>query len=301
MIKNLVVAGGGTLGSQIAFQSAYFGKNVTIYDISDQALEAAKGRIEKLETEYKNYFNVDQSVVDKVADGITYSSDLKEATADADLVIEAVPESDKIKESYYKQLMEVIPDNTLIGTNTSTMLPSHIAQYVGEKDLYRFSATHYANHVWASNTFEIMPVQETATETTDALVQFANETGLTPVVLKKEQAGYILNSLLIPWFYGGLRLWADDIADPAEVDKVWMIDLRVKRGPFAEMDVVGTRTVLDITKRDFGDSDDKTMLKAIDKLQEMVDNKEYGRETNKGFYTYPNPSFMDVKIAEMDK
>ncbi|MBM7617592.1 3-hydroxybutyryl-CoA dehydrogenase [Weissella uvarum] len=301
MIKNLVVAGGGTLGSQIAFQSAYFGKHVTIYDISDQALDAAKERITNLKTNYKDFFKVDQDVVDKVADGIKYSSDLKEATSDADLVIEAVPESDKIKGSYYQQLMEVIPDNTLIGTNTSTMLPSHLAQYVGEDNLYRFSATHYANQVWASNTFEIMPVKETSSETVDELVQFAKDTGLEPIKIKKEQSGYVLNSVLVPWFDGALRLWGGDIADPEEVDRVWMIDLRVNRGPFAFMDVVGIRTVLEITKRNYANSDDKQILSAIDKLQKMVDNKEYGMETNKGFYTYPNPSYKDVKVAYMDK
>lgn len=109
-IKNVVVAGGGVLGSQIAFQAAYSGFNVSIYDVNEKGLEAAKDRLEKLVPRYIKDLDAPEDKLKATVKSIQTSTNLKEIVADADLVIEAVPEKLSIKQSFYKELGEVAPE-----------------------------------------------------------------------------------------------------------------------------------------------------------------------------------------------
>ncbi|MCT6901576.1 MAG: 3-hydroxyacyl-CoA dehydrogenase NAD-binding domain-containing protein, partial [Bifidobacterium sp.] len=95
-IENVTVAGGGVLGSQIAFQSAFKGKKVTVYDINDEAIAAAEQRIKNRRDLYKRDINATDEQFDAGLNNLSYSADLAEAVKDADLVIEAVPEKPSI-------------------------------------------------------------------------------------------------------------------------------------------------------------------------------------------------------------
>src|SRR5690606_8425053 len=113
---------------------------------------------------------------------IRLSADLADAVKDADLVIEAVPESPAIKTSTYEARAEVAPERTIFATNSSTLLPSSFAAATGRPD--RFLALHYANEVWTHNTAEIMPTSETDPEVVEKVVSFAEATGLVPIRIK---------------------------------------------------------------------------------------------------------------------
>jgi voltage-gated potassium channel Kch len=106
--KNITVAGSGVLGSQIAFQTAYKGFHVDVYDISDQVLGQAKERLTKLKDNYKEDLRATQQTVDEAFSRISFYADLAQAVADADLVIEAIPEVAKIKTDFYTQLGKVV-------------------------------------------------------------------------------------------------------------------------------------------------------------------------------------------------
>lgn len=94
--KNITIAGSGVLGSQIAFQTAFFGYNVSVYDINQEALTKGKDRLNKLKSVYATYFN-DEQKAEETMTRFTFSDDLSDAVKDADLVIEAVPEVVDIK------------------------------------------------------------------------------------------------------------------------------------------------------------------------------------------------------------
>ena len=121
--------------------------------------------------------------------------------------------------------------------NTSSLLPSDFADASGHTD--RFLAIHYANRVWVRNTAEIMGTAKTDEESIKDAIRYAEETGMVPVYVRKEQPGYLLNSLLIPWLDAGAKLYVNGVGTPEEIDKAWTIATGTKAGPFAAYDTVG--------------------------------------------------------------
>lgn len=108
--KNITIAGSGVLGSQIAFQTAFKGFNVSVYDINDEALERAKDRIINLKTYYKEDIGATEEDLNTAYARISFHSDLSAAVAKADLVIEAIPEVVQIKTDFYTELGKVAPE-----------------------------------------------------------------------------------------------------------------------------------------------------------------------------------------------
>lgn len=290
--KNVLVAGSGVLGSQIAFQSAFFGYNVTVYDINEDAINLGKERITKLRSVYADYFN-DEGKANTAIEMISYSSNLAEAMADVDLVIEAVPERVDIKQDFYQKLAVVAPEKTVFVSNSSTMLPSQFADFTGRPE--KFLALHFANSIWQNNTAEIMGHPGTDSQYVEIVTDFARSIGMVPFVLKKEQPGYILNTLLVPFLNAGLTLWAKDIADPHTIDKNWMISTGSPRGPFATLDIIGMETPYNLNRARA--ELDPAYGVIADKLKaEMIDKGKMGIATGEGFYKYPNPEYKDPKF-----
>jgi 3-hydroxybutyryl-CoA dehydrogenase len=196
-IDNVTVLGTGVLGSQIAYQTAYSGFEVTAYDISDEILETARKRFAGLAARY-------EQEVAGASDGsaraalarIRYSSRLADAVRDAELVIESAPERLDIKRQLYTKLGPLAPEQTIFATNSSTLLPSDLADATGRPD--RFLALHFANEIWSHNIAEIMGHPGTDPTVYDTVVDFARRIGMEPIQLHKEQPGYGVNSLLVP-------------------------------------------------------------------------------------------------------
>ena len=280
-IKNVVVLGTGVLGSQIAFQSAYHGFDVTAYDINNDVLEQAKGRFAGLVDTYKNEVKgAADGKADEALTRVSYSSDLADAVKDADLVIEAIPEILDLKRSTYATLGDVAPAKTIFATNSSTLLPSDIADSTGRPD--RFLALHFANHVWAFNTAEIMGTAQTDPAVFDTVVEFAGEIGMVPIPIHKEKAGYVLNSMLVPFLNAGLALAAGGYAAPEDVDKTWRIGTGAPMGPFQIYDVVGLNTPYNIL---MSGGDDEQKLAAWLK-ENYIDKGKLGLAAGEGFYKY---------------
>ena len=298
--KNVTVAGSGVLGSQIAFQTAFKGFNVTIYDINEDAIAKAKERITALESTYVAYFSNEQEAAKTAKSRIQYATDLKDATSNADLVIEAVPELKDIKINFYKQLGEVAPLHTVFATNSSTMLPSDFAEYTGRPE--KFLALHFANSIWKNNTGEVMPHPDTDQKVVEDVLKFTAAIGMVPLHIKKEQPGYILNSLLVPFLDAGQILWGNGVADPYTIDKTWMIGTGAPLGPFAIMDVVGLETVYNIvsTKAAKHPNPEQNPFKDIADLikNEFIDQGKLGMKSGEGFYKYPNPAYQEKDFLQ---
>jgi len=288
--QNITVAGSGVLGSQIAYQTAFKGFNVTVYDINDEALKNAQDRITKLKPFYQQDLGASQEEVDAAYARLTFNSNLTEAVADADLVIEAIPEVVKIKTDFYTNLGKVTPAKTIFATNSSTLLPSQFAEATGRPE--KFLALHFANTIWKNNTAEIMKHPGTDMKVFDEVVEFARAIGMVPLPLYKEQPGYILNSLLVPFLDAAESLLVKEVADPETIDKTWMIGTGAPLGPFAILDIVGINTAYNIVEAKAAASGDENMKKLANLLKtEYIDKGKLGRATGEGFYKYPNPSF----------
>jgi 3-hydroxybutyryl-CoA dehydrogenase len=274
----VTVLGTGVLGSQIAFQTAFHGFDVTAYDISEEAIAGARDRFAKLAQTYRIEVPGGDIEAEKTEAGIVLTTDLAAAVQDADLVIEAVPEVLTIKEQTYRQLGELAPEKTIFATNSSTLLPSDMKDYTGRPD--KFLALHFANLVWRYNTAEVMGTPDTDPQVFRAVVEFATSIGMEPIELHKEKAGYVLNSLLVP-LNAAMALGAGGFAEPEAVDKTWRIGTGAPTGPFQMLDVIGLITPYNILVN----SEDGQELAAWLKTN-YIDKGKLGIATGEGFYKY---------------
>lgn len=290
--KNVNVAGSGVLGYQIAFQTAFHGFNVTVYDINDEVLEKAKAKFDILAASFKQDLNATDAQIEATKANLHYSSSLAEAVKDADLVIEAVPENPQIKIGFYEQLSKVAPEKTDFATNSSTMLPSQFAAYTGRPA--KFVALHFANDIWKHNTAEIMGHPGTDPKVFDNVVAFAKAIGMVALPLHKEQPGYIVNSLLVPLLSAATNLLVNEVADVQTIDKTWMVATGAPLGPFGILDVVGITTAYNINKMAANATKDPLKIKTVEYFKEnFIDKNKLGIVTGEGFYKYPNPAYKD--------
>jgi len=280
-IEKVTVLGTGVLGSQIAFQSAFKGFAVTAYDIDDKALTAAKDRFDKLVDTYTNEVPDAKDGKAKAAlDWLTLTSDLGAAVADADLVIEAVPEILALKREIYEKIGKLAPAKTIFATNSSTLLPSDLAAATGRSD--RFLALHFANRVWQFNTAEVMGTADTDPKIYAQVVEFAKAIGMVPIELHKEKAGYVLNSLLVPFLNAAAELAAGGYADPADIDSTWRIATGAPVGPFQIYDIIGLTTPYNIMAH--GDAEAQKLAAWL--KENYIDKGKLGLATGEGFYKY---------------
>lgn len=282
VIKTLTVLGTGVLGSQIAYQAAFHGFAVTAYDLDDQAIDKARARFAQLAGIYRTQVaGANDGQAEAALANLRLTTDLATAVADADLVIEAVPELLELKRGMYCKLAELAPAKTIFATNSSTLLPSDLKDATGRPD--RFLAIHYANNIWAQNIAEVMGTTDTDPAVFDAVVGFARNSGLEPIEIRKEKAGYVLNSLLVPLLNAAAGLLLQGIASPETIDKTWRIATGAPTGPFQIYDVVGLGTAYNIaaSSPDAGSQAFAQYLK-----ENYIDHGKLGVSTGEGFYTY---------------
>lgn len=308
-IKNVTVAGGGVLGSQIALQSAYCGFNVKIWLRSEGSIDRAVPKLDRFAGIYKQTLEATKAnpavrarglsdegataeeldaliaKVDPARASIVLTTDWDEAFGDADLVIEAVAEDPAQKIDFYTELAKHLPEKTVVVTNSSTLLPSQFAEYTGRPEKYL--ALHFANDIYRGNTGEVMGHPGTDQQYYDQIVKFAEDIRMVPLCVKKEQPGYILNSMLVPFLSAAEALWANDVADPETIDKTWMLATGAPRGPFHILDIVGLTTAYNIVAMN-PEAQDPTSItaKMAAKLKEMIDAGKTGINAGEGFYKY---------------
>lgn len=292
VFKKILAAGSGVLGSQIAYQIAFHGYAVHIYDVNQKSIAYAKERLTKLKDSYKQDLNATQQEVDLAYNRIVFFTDLENAVEDVDLVIESVPEDPEIKKEFYKQLKAVAPEKTIFATNTSTLLPSSFATATGRPK--KFLALHFANEIWKHNTAEIMGHPGTDPEVFKKVVSFAKSIGMVTLELHKEQSGYLLNSLLVPLLDAAMDLLVREVADIESIDKAWVIGTGATVGPGAIFDTVGLNTVYNINKMKAEQTKDPWDEKVVAYIKEnFIDTGKLGVAEGQGFYKYPNPAYME--------
>lgn len=309
-IQNVTIAGGGVLGSQIALQSAYKGFKVTMWLRSEGSIERAKPKLERLRGIYKQTLNamktdpsaycrglvdspdvptekLDELIasVDKAADSIQMTCDYEEAFGNADLVIEAIAEIIDEKDAFYKAACPFMPERTIVCTNSSTLLPSNMVRFTDRPD--KFLALHFANNIWINNTAEIMGQSETSQAAYDAVVAFSQAIGMIALELKKEQPGYLLNSMLVPFLNSAEALLANGVADVETIDKAWMLGTGAPLGPFRILDIVGLTTAYNIVAASPAAQDPSSVAaKIAATLKSYIDEGKTGVNAGEGFYKY---------------
>ncbi|SNR41055.1 3-hydroxyacyl-CoA dehydrogenase [Flavobacterium sp. ov086] len=290
-IKNVTVFGSGVLGAQIAFHAAFHGYHVTLFDIKEELLENAKLKFEEFKKLYQQDINATAADLDAAVTRISFTTDLAESVKDADLTIEAIPENVQIKKDFYTKLGTLAPAKTIFCTNSSTLLPSQFAAETGRSE--RFLALHFANYLWKNNVAEIMGHSGTDSEIFEQVVQFAKTIGMLTIPIYKEQPGYVMNSLLVPWLIAGLDLYRNGVADASSIDKTWMKTVGANLRPMAMADLVGMTTAYNVTKSYAELTGEEIWKNRRDFLKEnFIDRNKLGITTGEGFYKYPNPAYQ---------
>lgn len=291
----ITTAGAGTMGSQVAWQMAFHGKQVTLYDAIPAGLEKGKA-FHRQHAEH--FINERGASKDQVADTfarITYTTDLEAAVRDADLVSESVPESLSIKESFWREASRYAPARAVFTTNTSTLAPSALSGFVDRPE--RFLALHFAIGVWDANIGEVMGHPGTDPSIFEQVLNFAAEIGLMPIPIRKEQSGYIINSLIVPWCIAAMDLVVRGISDHQSIDRTWMITLQTSMGPCGMMDRMGLGVVHHVAKLLGETTPNPRMLEYARYIDErFIQKGRLGVATGEGFYTYPNPAFAQPEF-----
>ncbi|NMP23126.1 3-hydroxyacyl-CoA dehydrogenase family protein, partial [Sulfobacillus harzensis] len=175
--------------------------------------------------------------------------------------------------------------------------PSQMVESTGRPD--RFLALHFANEIWKNNTAEVMRHASTSETVFDAVVQFAKSIGMVALPIHKEQPGYILNSLLVPFLDAAQKLWFNGVAGVETIDRTWMIATGAPQGPFAILDVVGLNTVYNIAMARAEASQNPLYRQIAERLKrDYIDQGKLGRQSGEGFYRYPDPAFREPNFTK---
>ena len=312
-MKNIVVAGGGVLGSQIAFQAAYCGFNVTIWLRSEGSIARTQPKLDRLRETYAQAirlmaapegqtpanwcrgladyetFDMDACLAqaEKAYAGIRLELDMAKAVQDADLVIESMAENADDKIAFYQKLAPLLPEKTVLVTNSSTLLPSKFAKYTGRPEKYL--SLHFANSIWKNNTAEIMAQSKTDPKYFEEIMEFARQIRMIPLPVRKEKSGYLLNSMLVPLLFSGMDLYVNGISDPESIDNAWTLGTGAPKGPFQILDTVGLTTAYNIVQMYvkipsfLAPYNFKGMSKM---LKEYIDAGKLGMSSGEGVYKY---------------
>ena len=314
----IVIVGGGVLGTQIGLMCAYTGHDVTFWLRSEGSIGRTQPKIEQYSnmmlTDLENakklignpmgsflyprglirsWAGISEEAIDNLAEQakknfanlVHLELDLAKALEDADIIIEAMAENPQAKIEMYEKMKDFIPAKTILCTNSSTLLPSTFAEHTGRPE--RYCALHFANTIWKNNTAEVMGHPGTHAAVYDQVVAFADEINMVPLQLHKEQPGYILNSMLVPFLSAAQGLWANEVSDPSTIDLTWQLATGAPAGPFKILDIVGLETAYNINQmKPEASEEGSTTWKIGQLLKEKIDKGETGITAGKGFYEY---------------
>jgi 3-hydroxybutyryl-CoA dehydrogenase len=295
-IRSAAVIGTGTMGRQIAALIAASGIPVRLWDADPAMLQAARDRIaDETRTlpDIPRYAHHQFAIrppgdVDVLLDRITPAESLADAVSGADIVIEAVREDLETKKTLFAEVSRLALD-AILTTNSSSLPSSQIASAV--TDPGRFLNTHFFAPIWSRPMVELMGSGATRPEVMEAVARFGRSLGLVVAVVRGDSKGFIINRVWRAVKRESLRVVDEGHADPADVDRLWMLFFGTPYGPFGIMDMVGLDVVSDIeTSYQNVATDPEDRPSTV--LGQKVAAGDLGEKSGRGFYNHPEPEYV---------
>lgn len=278
-MQRVVVVGGGIMGNGIAQVVASSGLEVTLVDISEEALEKARSRITKSLERSVRGERITQADADATLARLTFSTELDES---ADHAIETVVEDLDVKRSVLAQLDEALRDDVIIASNTSQFSISTLGAATKRPD--RVIGSHWFNPPPVMQLIEIIRGVETSDETLATTVSLAERYGKQTVVCDKDTPGFITSRLIIALGLEAMRIVEEGIASVEDVNLACKLGFGHAMGPLDTMDFSGLDTALhvaDAMREQYGER-----FLAPQNLRVLVNGGHLGRKTGRGFSNY---------------
>ena len=281
-LKRVMVVGAGTMGSQIALQTALSGRyDVTLVDTVAGQLDRARAQSRKLLDRSVEKGKLTKQQAELALGRIDQSGDLAASAPNADLVVEAVIENIDAKRSVFEVLGKHARQDAILASNSSTIAISRLADFAGRPE--RCCNLHFFHPVTVMQLCEVVRGPKTSDDTVQAAMEFVRSIDRTPVLLKKEIWGFIVNRILFAASEEAMRLLEGGYASAEDIDIAVQKGLNWPMGPFHLLDFSG----LDVF---YGAMQDRHRLgeggEAPEVLRRLVDEGRLGRKTGKGFFQY---------------
>ncbi|MFM1962481.1 MAG: hypothetical protein RLZZ172_1326 [Bacteroidota bacterium] len=282
-IKNITVIGAGNMGHQIAICSAIAGYRVICMDNNNEILEKASQFANNYLNERIKKGKLTEAQVATIKLNLNFEQSLEKAVLQADLVIEAIIEKLEIKLDLFQKLDELCPAHTILATNSSYIVSSQIAPITKRQD--KVCNMHFFNPALVMNLVEIVKGPHVSDTTVEQLEKVVIKMGKSPVILKKEIYGFLVNRILQATRKEALKLLEMGVASHEDIDQAVVKGLGYPMGPFQLLDLTGIDLAYHVSMEKYeatGDEADKPSSIIIDKFEKG----EWGKKVGKGFYNY---------------
>lgn len=280
-IRKVAVLGAGTMGHGIAQICATAGMDVVMRDLNEELVQRGMSGIDKSLAKLTEKGKLAEEDASGARSRIRTTTDFDEAVAEADLVVEAIPEKMALKLETFENLAAKAPKHALLGTNTSSLSVTEIAGATGDPG--RVVGLHFFNPVPLMKLLEIVRGLSTTDETIAAAKAFGERIGKEPIVVK-DFPGFATSRLGVILGCEAIRMLESSVASAADIDKAMELGYRHPMGPLRLTDLVGLDVrlaILEHLHRELGEQFRPPTL-----LRQMVRAGKLGRKSGEGFYRY---------------
>jgi 3-hydroxybutyryl-CoA dehydrogenase len=279
-IRSVAILGGGFMGAGIAESASLAGLPVLIRELSEY-IPAARTRLEKSMDSAVKRGKLDADKRDAALARVTFTSELKDV-AGSDLVIEAVPENLELKVSIMKGLNEIVSDDTILASNTSSIPIAELAGAVSRPG--RVVGLHFFSPVPVMKLVEIVRALDTSDETITTAKEFVTRLGKHPIETK-DRSGFIVNFLLTPYLMGAVRMYEEGFASREDIDAGMKLGAGHPMGPLQLCDFIGL-DVLQAVCTSLFEEFKRDEYAPPPLMKRMIAAGRLGRKSGRGFYEY---------------